>query len=962
MKRIQLLLLGFLMAVSMLSGAQVYVLASENVELSKIDNFGYVKHEEEETVLAEDDDKKLHNGYELSKPRQNTQSRQKAVNDQQSCGDSLTWSLKDGILTISGSGKMNDYDTGGAPWYSDRLSITKIVMKGGITAIGEKAFYNLTNLTSVSIPNTVKSIHEAAFYGCSSITEISLPASVSVLEAGAFANCSDLENFSGNGITKLGEYVYQNTTLNSFQISKLLTDISPLAFFNCPLSSFTVTSGNTVFTVKDGVLFTDNGKTLFMYPAGKIDTTYKIPSTITKISDSAFNFNRNLTDITIPSSVKSIGSSAFQACYNLKSVKIPDSVTSVGKFTFYECMRLESVTFGKGLTSTSYQMFKGCSELENVDFGSMLKSLDAQTFANCSSLTNITLPVNITSIGNGCFAYDYDLVNFTAKGLKNIPYQAFFRCTKLKNVFLNEGVTDIYRSAFYGCKSIETVTMPKSTKFVHSLAFPSTTKISCMNPQVRAYGVNGYRYLQNVSINVLEDYNNAYKVLQLVNEQRKAKGLNELVMDSSLLNSAMIRAGENALLFSHTRPDSSSAFDLNDQMIAENVAAGQTTPQEVMESWMNSKGHKENILSKDAKTIGIGVVKHNGVYYWVQCFGSDSNITNCPKPANKTTSQTIALANDTFSEAATGNDIIWSPKEYTFKFNTQLDKTSISKGATAKAKVYVTNPGFTSHQALLNNDKNITWSSSNTNVATVSSNGSIKGIVQGSANITARLQYFRPSAKLTVTCPHKYTSTVTKATTTKNGKITYKCSCGATKAATTIYHPKSVSLSATNFIYNGKIQKPTVKVVGSDGKTISSANYTISYSGGCKNVGRYTVSVNFKGNYSGTIKKTINILPKATGFTKVSSISKGIRVSWGKRTVETSGYQLQYSTNSNFSGTTTKTITISNTQTINKTITNLDPGKKYYVRIRAYKTSKYKGEPIKLYSSWSKTGAVVTKK
>ncbi len=961
MKRIQLLLLGFLMAVSMLSGAQVYVLASENVELSKIDNFGYLKHEEEETVLAEDDDKKLHNGYELSKSRQNTQSRQKAVNDQQSCGDSLTWSLKDGILTISGSGKMNDYDTGGAPWYSDRLSITKIVMKGGITAIGEKAFYNLTNLTSVSIPNTVKSIHEAAFYGCSSITEISLPASVSVLEAGAFANCSDLENFSGNGITKLGEYVYQNTTLNSFQISKLLTDISPLAFFNCPLSSFTVASGNTVFTVKDGVLFTDNGKTLFMYPAGKKDKTYKIPSTVTKISDSAFIFNRNLIDITIPSSVKSIGSSAFQACYNLKSVKIPDSVTSVGDFTFYECMRLESVTFGKGLTSTSYQMFKGCSELANVEFGS-LKLLDAQTFANCSSLTNIILPVNITSIGIGCFGDDNNLVNFTAKGLKNIPYQAFFKCTKLKNVFLNEGVTDIYRSAFYGCKSIEAVTLPKSTKYVHSFAFPSTTKISGMSPQVRAYGINGYRYLQNVSINVLQDYNNAYKVLQLVNKQRKAKGLNELVMDSSLLNSAMIRAGESALLFSHTRPDSSSAFDLNDQMIAENIAAGQMTAENVMDTWMNSSGHRQNILSTNVKTIGIGVVEHNGVYFWVQCFGSGSNTSNCDKPANKTVSQTIALANDTFSEAATGNGIIWNSEEYTFKFHTKLDKTSITKGATAKAKVFVTNPGFTFHQSLLNNDKNITWSSSNIKAATVLSNGSVKGIAPGSANITAKLQYFRPSAKLTVTCPHKYIRTVTKATTTKNGKITYKCLCGATKPATTVYYPKSVSLSATNFMFNGKVQKPIVKVIGSDGKTISSANYTTSYSGGCKNVGRYTVSVNFKGNYSGTIKKTINIVPKATGFTRVSSISKGIRVYWGKRTVETSGYQFQYSANSNFSSTTTKTINISNNQTINKTITNLDPGKKYYVRIRAYKTSKYKGESIKLYSSWSKTGAVVTKK
>ncbi len=671
-----------------------------------------------------------------------------------------------------------------------------------------------------------------------------------------------------------------------------------------------------------------------------------------------------LTSITIPSSVKSIGSAAFQNCYRIEAVKIPDSVTSVGDFTFYGCKSLKSVTFGKGLESTSYQMFRKCPALTDINFGTALKTLYAQTFAECTALTSVTLPINITSIGNGCFAECYSLISFTSKGLEIIPFQAFLACGNLKNVTLNEGVTKINRCAFCYCLSIEAITLPYSTKFVHSLAFEDTTEITCKDSNMSPYGYNGYRYLQKVNINVTQDYNNAFAVLQLVNQQRKANGLHELVMDSSLLNSAMVRAGENALLFSHTRPDGSIAFSLNDKMIAENIAAGQATPQQVMNSWMKSQGHKENILSKNAKTIGIGVVKHNGVYYWVQCFGSGTNTANCAKPANKSTSQTIALATDTFKEAIIGHGLSWSfgdDAEYTFKLRTKLDKTSVSKGTAVKAKVYVTNPGFSSLAAVLNNNY-ISWSSSNTKVASVSSNGNVSAFAPGSANITAKLQHYRPAARLTVTCNHKYISTLTKATVSKNGKITYKCSCGATKSAATIYYPKKITLSTTNYTYNGKVRKPSVKVVGSNGKTISSANYTVSYPKGRKNVGKYTVTIKFKGNYSGTVKKTFNILPKSTSLSKITSKSKGFKVYWKKQASQTTGYQLQYSTSSKFSTKTTKTLTIGKNKTTNKTVSKLKSKKKYYVRVRTYKTVKYNGKSTKLYGSWSKAKAITTKR
>lgn len=202
---------------------------------------------------------------------------------------------------------------------------------------------------------------------------------------------------------------------------------------------------------------------------------------------------------------------------------------------------------------------------------------------------------------------------------------------------------------------------------------------------------------------------------------------------------------------------------------------------------------------------------------------------------------------------------------------------------------------------------------------------------------------------------HSYTSKVTKATTSQNGKINYECGCGATKESI-IYYPKSISLSVTMYKYDGKAKKPSVTVKGSDGKTISSSNYTVSYASGRKNVGIYKVSIKFKGNYSGTVTKTFKINPKATSLSKLTAKSKGFTVKWKKQTTQVSGYQIQYSTSKNFSSKTTKTIT--KNSTTSTTYKGLKAKKKYYVRIRTYKTV----SGTKYYSSWSSTKTVTTKK
>ncbi len=125
-------------------------------------------------------------------------------------------------------------------------------------------------------------------------------------------------------------------------------------------------------------------------------------------------------------------------------------------------------------------------------------------------------------------------------------------------------------------------------------------------------------------------------------------------------------------------------------------------------------------------------------------------------------------------------------------------------------------------------------------------------------------------------------------------------------------------------------------------------------------MGKYTVTVTLQGNYSGKVKLTYQITPKATSISRVAAKKKGFMVKWKKQTRQTTGYQLQYSTSKKFKG--AKTVTIKKNKTISKSIKKLRTGKKYYVRIRTYKTVKIKGKNVKVYSGWSKVKSVRTKK
>ena len=215
------------------------------------------------------------------------------------------------------------------------------------------------------------------------------------------------------------------------------------------------------------------------------------------------------------------------------------------------------------------------------------------------------------------------------------------------------------------------------------------------------------------------DYTKALEVLNLVNIERQKAGVENLTLDSSLTDSAMQRAAELSILFDHTRPSGQSCFTAINKSYGgagENIALWQTTAQEVMYSWMNSSGHRANILSSGFKSIGIGCFYLNGSYHWVQVF-TDAQGVGIVNPGRftKTTAVEVPISNLKFYINNKNN------------YELELGKdTCLTCTADYNGKTYTLN------------QPNIQYIISDLSVASVS-NGRIKALKLGTVTVTAKI-------------------------------------------------------------------------------------------------------------------------------------------------------------------------------------------------------------------------------
>lgn len=127
----------------------------------------------------------------------------------------------------------------------------------------------------------------------------------------------------------------------------------------------------------------------------------------------------------------------------------------------------------------------------------------------------------------------------------------------------------------------------------------------------------------NVTVTGYANYEYAYQVAERLNALRASLGLGQLTVDAKLMETAMARAAECSVYYDHTRPDGTACYVLFPRRLgtsSENIAAGQSTPEEVMEMWTKSPGHYANMADPGVNAVGVGCFELDGVIYWTQCF------------------------------------------------------------------------------------------------------------------------------------------------------------------------------------------------------------------------------------------------------------------------------------------------------------------------------------------------------
>ena len=343
----------------------------------------------------------------------------------------------DGILIISGTGKMKDWESNNTiDWYEIKDEVNSVIIEEGVTSIGEYAFFRCTNLTSIEIPNSVMSIGERAFYectslinivvpdsianighyvfngctsltsieipnsvasigdyvfdGCTSLTSIRIPESVTSIGMYAFSRCRSLIRIEiPNSVTSIGGYaIYGCTSLTSIEIPNSVTSIGNHVFERCTsLTDIEVNEDNKNYMDDNGILYTKDGNEIIKYPEGKKETIYAILTGTKSVSDDAFYGCTSLTSIEIPNSVTSIGYSAFKECTSLTSVKIPDKVTNIRGFTFSRCSSLINIEIPNSVTDIGYFAFEGCTSLKNIIIPDSVITIGDRPFEGCSNLT-----------------------------------------------------------------------------------------------------------------------------------------------------------------------------------------------------------------------------------------------------------------------------------------------------------------------------------------------------------------------------------------------------------------------------------------------------------------------------------------------------------------------------------------------------------------------------------------------
>lgn len=447
----------------------------------------------------------------------------------------------------------------GSSAFEDSVDLKKVTLPDGVTKIGPSAFYGCSNLNSVTLSENTETIGDCAFYECDSLYSINLE-NVSQIGAGTFVYCSNLDDIDLTNCSLIGE--------NAFSVCQSLINIKfPDSIYSIPQTAFEYTLWEQ--SAPDGVLYA--GDFAYKIIGDYSDKSLSFKNGTNAINDDFLTYNDTVESISIPESVANIGVSAFEGCSALKTVTIPDSC-GVQAMAFYGCSSLTDINYNEtavrtaptafvetawynsqpdgivyhGKSACAYKgdfkanetikdgtvvvtdgLFYGDEELTSIDIADSVEYIGSMAFEECINLREVKLPKSLYTICEETFYGCESLESITLPDVVNIGESAFAHCISIKNIVIPESVEfGIDDSAFLNCTSLQKVTVNGNIQQIGSAVFMNCENLKSINipKSVESIGNDVFEFCDNVTIKC---YENSY-----AHEYAKTNGINySLIFD-----------------------------------------------------------------------------------------------------------------------------------------------------------------------------------------------------------------------------------------------------------------------------------------------------------------------------------------------------------------------------------------------------------------------------------------------
>ena len=426
----------------------------------------------------------------------------------QNCTGITSIVIPDSVISIGGS------------TFSGCTSLAEIVIPDSVTSIGGYAFSYCTSLTEIVIPDSVTTIGESAFSGCASLAEIVVPDSVTEIGEYAFSGCTSLSKVKlPKNLTGINWGVFSDcTSLAEITVSPDNKNYSSVdgVLFNKDGSELIIYpkgNGRSAYTVPDGVTSISGSA----FSGCTSLTEIVIPDSVTTIGKSAFSGCTSLSKVDLPKKLTTIEAYTFSGCSSLESIVIPEGVTAIGTWLEYEktyysssfsgCKSLKEIIIPDSVTAIGDSAFYGCTSLSKVKLSNNLRIIQERTFSGCTSLKEIVIPDSVTAIYYEAFSNCISLESITiGSGVESLGDEWIASCRRLENITVSpenktyssvdgvlfnkdkselsaypignkrssytipDGVEKIGKKAFYGCRYIESLTIPVSVAEIEASA------------------------------------------------------------------------------------------------------------------------------------------------------------------------------------------------------------------------------------------------------------------------------------------------------------------------------------------------------------------------------------------------------------------------------------------------------------------------------------------------------------